>query len=365
MKKITFLFILMSFYQVKSKENIDGDKITFLKGEVIDKKTNEPVSFAHVFVNQTTCGTYTKLDGSFELNCDIDLSKLELFISHIGYEDLVIKIDDSWIGAKTIYMNPSAEELIEVTVLSKKARKDRKKDVRTFTNEFIGRNKVGKKCFIKNPEVLYFEDSLDILRAFSDDPIKVVNYATGYEIDFYLKKFEFNRKTTLPKYNGYSFMKEIDTSNFVLRKKWAEQREINYQGSITHFFKSFLSDSLEQNGYNLLNRKTLKIVIDDSDENIIIHVSEPINIQYVREFEPNSYRIWVSQVLDKKFDPRGTKVQNEGTNYQTTSISPINYKVIINKNGQIANQENIVLNGYMGWERVAELLPFDYKNKQE
>jgi len=129
---------------------------------------------------------------------------------------------------------------------------------------------------------------------------------------------------------------------------------------MTHFFKSLLSDNLNQDGYNILNRNSLQIAYDRTKENTVIHVSEDLKVEYVNEYEPSSYRVWVNQVLDKKLEPRSTKVQSEGSRFQTTRISPLDKKIIINKNGQIINQETIVLNGYMGWERVAELLPFDY-----
>ena len=98
MRKISSLLMLLSIFQVQSKEiNLQESffniKINSLKAVVLDKKTNEPISFAHVFISQTTCGTYTTIEGSFELKCDLDLTKLELLISHIGYEDTIIEID--------------------------------------------------------------------------------------------------------------------------------------------------------------------------------------------------------------------------------------------------------------------------------
>ena len=92
------------------------------------------------------------------------------------------------------------------------------RDLRIFSREFIGKDKVGRNCFVQNPDVISFKDSSDFLLAFSEEPIQVMNYITGYKINFYLKQFQYNKKTTIPKYSGYSFIQEIDTSDFSLEK---------------------------------------------------------------------------------------------------------------------------------------------------
>ena len=110
----------------------------------------------------------------------------------------------------------------------------------------------------------------------------------------------------------------------------------------------------------MLNESTIEITIEEKEENSIINISEDIDIQYVREYEPKSYRVWLNRILNGKFY-LGSKVdEEEGLKYQTTSISPVDSKILINRNGQIMNEDDIILNGYMGWERIAHLIPSDY-----
>ncbi|MFK7953094.1 MAG: carboxypeptidase-like regulatory domain-containing protein [Ekhidna sp.] len=370
MKKIAlFILILCSLLEATSEElyvedGLSEQEISFLKAVVLDKNTNEPVPFAHVFINQTTCGTYTTIDGVFELKCDFDITDLKLFISHVGYEDIIIEINSTWENDIVIPMIPAANELKEITILSDRDDKSRKRNLRIFKNEFIGRDKSRKKCFIENPEVIYFNDSLDVLWAFSDAPIQVTNLYTGYKIEYHLEYFAFNKKTTLPMYSGNCSIQEMDTSDFELKQKWIDQRKTSYMGSLTHFFHSLLSENLNESGYSLLNEKSLKIDIDNKEENTIVSVSENIDVVYENEFEPRSYRTWLNRVLSREPYVGGGIKYGDDPRYQVTSVSPINGKILINKNGQILNEKDIVLNGYMGWERVADIMPFNYKIQQ-
>lgn len=368
-KTTTFLLILLISLHASSKE-LDVNKalseteISSIKAVVLDQKTNEPVPFAHVFVDQTTCGTYTTIEGVFELECDFDITDLKLFISHVGYENIIIEINSSWKDNINIKMIPSANELIEVTVLSDRDDRGRKRSLRIFENEFIGRDKSSKKCFIDNPEVIYFNDSLEVLWASANEPIQVTNLYMGYKIEYHLKYFAFNKKTSLAKYSGHCSIQEMDTSDFTLKEKWIAQRKTSHLGSLAHFFHSLLSNSLDESGYLILNKSTLKVDIDNVEDNTVISLSEDIDVQYQKEFEPRSYRSWLNRVLSKEIYGGGGITYDGGPKYQITSISPINGEVLINKNSQILNEQDIVLNGYMGWERVADLMPSNYQIQQ-
>jgi hypothetical protein len=55
--------------------------------------------------------------------------------------------------------------------------------------------------------------------------------------------------------------------------------------------------------------------------------------------------------------------RNDDTSFiPQTSILVFKKKLKIYSNGYYENSLNLVLNGYMGWEKIAELVPLEYKN---
>lgn len=67
-----------------------SQKLTSVKGKVIDKDTKEPVPFATVGFKGTTVGTTTDLDGAYELDAKIASSQIE--VSSLGYEKKLLSV---------------------------------------------------------------------------------------------------------------------------------------------------------------------------------------------------------------------------------------------------------------------------------
>ena len=63
-----------------------------ITGKVIDSKTQEPIPFANVFLNNTTLGTVTELNGEFVLKNIRQPAVHELVFSFVGYETYKTKI---------------------------------------------------------------------------------------------------------------------------------------------------------------------------------------------------------------------------------------------------------------------------------
>lgn len=337
-----------------------------LSGKVLDVENKEPVALAHVFFNKTSCGTYSEEDGSFSLSCDEHST--ELFVSHVGYLHKIVMVETSNESQLLIYLEPSTEELMEVVVSGSRKEKGRGKNMKVFESEFLGRSKLARKCVIENPEVIDFTKTDQYLYASSEQPITVRNYASGYTVEFYLEHFEFNSNTQLPKYWGYSFIEEMDTSNFALKKKWEKRREQHYLGSFEHFVSSLIRSEVEKEGFKIFNGDSIAIeIVPVAKGNTLIKVSSDMLIEYFPETESAEYQTWLNKVnfLNKKMTFYGNEpVFFPQTNKpQTTVISPEAGEILVNQYGQVLNQEAIVLNGYMGWERVLELLPSNYNSK--
>ncbi len=78
--KFSFIFILFFSFPIHSATPRDG----FIKGKVIDKKTQEPLPGVNVFIEHTTVGAATNENGIFRID-KAPVGKFHLIASIIGY----------------------------------------------------------------------------------------------------------------------------------------------------------------------------------------------------------------------------------------------------------------------------------------
>ncbi|MCF8245470.1 MAG: DUF5686 and carboxypeptidase regulatory-like domain-containing protein [Saprospiraceae bacterium] len=82
--------LLFSLFLLLFSSTAFSQKLTSVKGKVIDKETKEPLPFATVGFRGTTVGATTDLDGVYELDAKIASSELE--VSSLGYETKVLPV---------------------------------------------------------------------------------------------------------------------------------------------------------------------------------------------------------------------------------------------------------------------------------
>ena len=114
--KLSFTFLLFLLYStVLLGQN------GFLRGTVYDGKTGEYLPGVTVFVEGTTTGTITDLDGKFSLN--LPAGTYQIRVSFISYETLSIKDVAIEAGKATVLDNL---KLNEATIQIEEAVVDRK-----------------------------------------------------------------------------------------------------------------------------------------------------------------------------------------------------------------------------------------------
>ncbi len=86
-----------------------------LKGQVTDKTTSKPISYASIRIANTLSGTSTSINGDFELK--IAQGNYQLITSNIGYISDTIKVTVNSNSTISIMLNPAPVNLPEVTVL--------------------------------------------------------------------------------------------------------------------------------------------------------------------------------------------------------------------------------------------------------
>jgi len=106
--RISILFLLISLCL-----SGHAQKYT-LKGKVIDSKTNEPLAFVNVVVNDGRYGDASDIDGKFQVNSPQKISSLS--ISYVGYETLVLEVT-SYDQELLIHLKSTAYDLSAVIIL--------------------------------------------------------------------------------------------------------------------------------------------------------------------------------------------------------------------------------------------------------
>lgn len=303
-----------------------------ISGVVLDEGTREPIGYAALFFNGTFVGTTSDESGFFELDVS-RYSSRSLIVSAMGYESGLI--------AKFAHEEPLQVLLTrkffiidEVSVSAESLTGKRKECLRIFRNEFIGRSGNAQKCSILNEMDITFNYSSDedTLKAYASKPIQIQNLALGYDITYYLERFEYNRNSKSLLFIGSIVFNRDLASEPGRQKRYERRRKYTFTGSSYHFFRSLWSNSLKTTGFSLSNERTgtvldcEQIVFEDQMGRKFIKYPENLEIQYYNDYSFISLlkeRVYFEQ--DGFFDP--------------TSIR---------------------WNGKMSEQRIADFLPYEY-----
>lgn len=227
-----------------------------ITGVVLDKETQEPLPFANVFIDNSTLGIATDLEGKFKIDNIPDIG-FNLVVSYVGYKSKSIPFnyrqeveDRDFIIEMEI--DPIALEEIQVfgRLKERKSRAERRLFDR-FQEEFLGKSDNARDCEIVNPEVLEFEilDSLNNYRVTAEDILYIENRALGFRIGYLLEEFVFvnGMKVNI----GSAQFKELEPKSRRQYRNWEEARDLAYRGSVLHFLNALIMGRLEAEGFRV------------------------------------------------------------------------------------------------------------------
>jgi len=297
-----------------------------LRGRVLDSKSHNPIVFANVYFNGTYKGTTTDTLGYFRLKIKPN-QHLPLTISFVSYYSSEISEYTPGKFLK-VYLRPKTFELNTIVIKSGKTR--RKLKERIFKREFLGTNRTARYCIIENLNEVQLKYSKDkkTLNAFTKSPIVINNTYLGYKIDYYLDYFYYRNDTVF--FQGAFYFKDKKVSDLEKFKTIKEHRKEVYYGSKMHFIRSLFNDELKKEGYKVLGYNRYKYNYDS----IMTH--------------KNSHYINIKDHI--KISYRG---------YQESNLFQLTDSIYIAKNGY-NHPYGIFWTGYMGSQRLGDLLPFEY-----
>ncbi len=354
---ISILFAFLSF-------DLYGQSIV---GKVLDSKTLEALPFANVFLNNTTIGTTTDINGDFNLNSIRDPGSYELIFSFVGYESykMRVKVGQEKINAGSIKLVPTEIELSTIEVVGTRD-KEWEKKLKKFKKTFLGEEKLSATCNILNPWVIDFlldKNGRFIAKAIA--PIEIQNDGLGYKVIFYLTNFWSDA-------TGYSItgnarfteLRSVDASELL---KWQENRKKSYQHSTHHLFKSIIENRIYGEGFKFYTET-------DAFKNTFTRSSEFYSelgktvIPYdttgivMPDKEKGFYRINLKGRVEVHYRKEKALVRVYRDVYGPVSWIRLSKDfVIVNKDGFAKNPTEVVVSGDMSSVRVAGMLPLDYK----
>ncbi len=392
-----------------------------LKGKVISLDNRKPVVSANVYLSNTSVGTITDEAGNFIIHA-FPNGRYDLVISFIGYETYHREIrSDQLPNNLEILLVPATKELQEVIVESYD--KDGwEKWGAIFMENFIGSSPFAKDCKLKNPEVVHFklDKKRNTIKVKSDDQLLIDNLALGYHMKYDLTLFEFNLDNKEFLYQGFPLFEEMETKRRNQEKRWMENRQTAYYGSLLHFYRSLFRNRLIEQAFEVKqvvnvsaaeHRRVQKIYSGflkyiqsknvagaDSLDKSIPAIDSSLNIMqdslayYESVFkQPNNKVVVIDkmltgdslafaldsvtvgmlfsgklQVVYKPLKSMGIQGRAGPAGFR---IAPFNSQVhflknepiLVLANGSYFEGDNMMITGYWAWwEKMCNKLPFDY-----
>lgn len=382
-----------------------------ISGTVISETDGQPIVGVSVFINNSTIGTVTDVNGNFMLR-NLSTGKHEIVVSIVGYHKLsaVVEVPSSPLK---IQLKEKVTELKEVEIIAfdKNGWQNWGK---LFMDTFIGTTFNAEKTQLKNRKDLRFKfyKSEQILVVSAVKPLIIENKSLGYDLEYHLETFEINfpKKTSL--YAGYPFFKEHKKPS----KKQLENRRLTYDASLIKFMRSLYHGKTAEEGY-LIRKLEVKKNLEKVRVRQIrdLHVKSKIkydgkvvitsedlfprdiynedSVSYFKTVlsQPDQYNIlhkdtlWAQSLLSKNVDETYTlhfddylyvvnTKHKEATQYvafngsarppgpQTSLLTLVDGSGIeIQPNGNYFPPLNLYSGDYWSWSnKVADLLPLDY-----
>lgn len=383
-----------------------------LGGKVLSSDNKIPVASANVYISNSSVGTVTDEKGQFVIR-NFPAGRYDLVVSCIGYETQVITLSSSQLPpVLTILLKPKINELQEV-IVEPYEKNGWEKWGSFFMENFIGTSAFSRDCKLLNKEVIKFRFSKknNTLKAIANDRLVIENRALGYVLKYDLTRFEYDFGTRIFLYQGYPLFEEMETKRKGLQKRWAENREDAYYGSVMHFMRSLFRNKLVEQDFEV--RKLIKLPDAEKKRVRALYRAQAVNAAingtvmvdgqlpglrrdsaaYYRKVmnEPESMNVLINTVLTgdsiayaldsatvglefndylqvvytkKKTPPEYQKMLPRGvtsilltSELFRTSPNPI----MVLASGNYFEGTDLITSGYWAWsEKIANLLPNEY-----
>lgn len=337
-----------------------------LTGAVVDADGAQPLVGVHVFIAASERGTTTDAEGRYRLT-HVPLGAHRLVFSMVGFQsetrDVLLRAGGDYTFDATL-----TEDIINVGSITVEADRERrwKKKLSRFQDLLLGETPNAREVTLLNPEVLSIETRGQRLEAVAGAPLELENQALGYRITYFLKTFIAEGDMT--RHDGEPLFEPLMPADDDEAERWRRARDKAFYGSSRHFLLSVLQGRAQDEGFVLYHVKEPsmaaasssadpRFIIDpeaflmpgETTQEYILRFDDFMEIIYTGEREDMAYRRW-----------QGMPTRGRGGRQRSWIYLP-QLEVILDTEGNVLNPYGVVYYGYMAYERLADLLPKEYR----
>lgn len=369
-----FFILLFSLFVL----NVQAQKK--LIGKVVVSGTEVPIASASIFLSNTSVGAVSKEDGSFIID-PLPTGRYNLVVDILGYETYVKEINSNQISDYlVVQLTPKPTELQEV-IVGNYDKNGWDKWGEFFMEMLIGKTPNALECKLLNKNAVKFRYNKkdNVLYAYADEPLKIVNNALGFDLEYKLLNFEYNYKSTIFYYQGYPLFKEKTPRNNRQQSRWLTNRNETFEGSLMHFMRSLYRNQLQKEGFELrkiVKNKTPNTSITVNGQHPLQEVDMLVDIPLTGDsiaFAIDSttaglqFKDYLQVVYKRKEMPsayiRANRNVQIGAPITARLFMPDSNKVVaVLANGSYFFGKDILTMDYWAWsEKLSNLLPLDYR----
>lgn len=337
-----------------------GISQTRISGKVLNDGSGDPLAGASVYINNSTIGSSTGPDGSFQLN-NVSPGVYDIIVSFVSYENIVYRITVSDRDQKFVFrMKEKATQMRNILVMTDEMRR-RRMDV--LRKQFLGVTLAASKTKITNEADIMFEsgESSGEIIAFTETPLIIINNELGYRIYFDLQKFYLDEQGNRTYFFGYARYEDLNKGS---EKKWERQRLRYYLGSTMHFFHSLHDGNIAENHFSVFQLKDIKGVNARSmllvPQSVLVQTDSVKHAKYLDM--KGSYAVqYLREPYYKAELSRRELVQGAMRGGVQSTINMLEYPAYLDQNGLLENPMAIQYAGFWSYEKLANMLPVNYK----
>lgn len=355
----------------------------FIKGKVTDDATQSPLKGASVYINNSTRGTNTDENGEFEIG-PLEPGRYEVVASYVGYTPLLFTAELINKGVKISFRLDKKETILrEVLVLTDETRRQY---LEIFKKNVLGLSVAAERSRIKNIDEVQFTtgENKNEIQAYTEKELEIENPELGYTIYFELLDFYFHKTTRSTYFFGYTRFVDWE-QNGKTKKRWIKERRDTYFGSTVHFFRSLVKKELSKQGFTAYQLSQPVIPKTDTvkgKNSFTVTIGGGQGMQAAsRITEDSMFSIYPDSVFSayelllrngwRIVYNKSTKLKQElmrktfiGGQMTNATVSGLRFRekpVLVSEKGILLTPMNLFFDGIWGFERLANMLPEDYK----
>ena len=326
-----------------------------VSGTVVDAG-GDPLPGANVYLSGTTRGDATDADGRFEI-ADVAPGAYRVVASMLGFtpatEDVTLAPGATARVSLVLEAAPLALGAVEVEAAFDE---DWQRRFERFRRAIIGESWRADSTVVLNPEVLSFEERRGTLTAQAAAPLVIENRALGYRLVYDLSEFE--ARPDRIRYDGDERFEALEPTSWRDTDRWREARARAYRGSLAHFFRSLLAGTAQEEGFSVAMVDRAERSLEPAPSDLMtpradgwgtLRAPRLLVVSYAEEEDP-AY-LWSEWFREDRDQTR--PIQRSGLQVEAG-------EAVIDPQGTPEDPFAVSASGYLGFERLADLVPEDY-----